>query len=254
MKFNRLILSIFLISLSVMSGCSKKESNIISDGSFITLYETSQDISTFSKPTQLWHNEKDVICIVYAYGYNDSEFVTKMNESLYSKYGKAEDGGFILSYVYPDDFKRGSKSYITLLDSYLNEKNLLGMILLGAPEGTHKSIARMQDSHDGKLNFPVISLFSQDDIVAMEDSADFVLDKSQKSEINGLSTESEQTYIENVPYLIEQCVWYCRIADAPFEKNARLYEIVKNLAKNNKVSRYTDSETGLISINHFVLE
>ena len=38
------------------------------------------------------------------------------------------------------------------------------------------------------------------------------------------------------------------------EKNAELYEIVKKVAVNKRTGRYSDPETGLISINHFVLE
>lgn len=251
-KFSSTVL--FALFSFVLFSCGKNETfSPLKDG-LISLYEAGEDSKYLKEPVQQWHTENACICVVYGYGYNDQNFVSKMNEQLYSKYGNYEDGGFILSYVYPDDFKRGTKSYITLLDSYINDNNLKGLILLGAPEGTYKSIARMQDSRDGKMGFPVISIFSQDDVVAMEDSADFVLDKSQKSEINGLVAETDQEYDESITEIIDTCAWYCRISESSFEKNAKLYEIVKKIAKNRKVGRYTDTETGLVSINHFVLE
>ena len=96
--------------------------------------------------------------------------------------------------------RRGEKTYITNIENELSDKNVKGIILLGAPENTHKAIARMQDSWGGALPYPVFSFFSQDDIIAMEDSADFVLDKAQKAEINGILEEEEQTYIKEIPY------------------------------------------------------
>ena len=243
---------ILLFSLLFFS-CQKEISPVEYDGEIIL--EDADSLSLLlEKPTQTWHTTNKKICILYGYGYNDADFVQQMNEKLSEVFGLSEDGGMILSYVFPDDFKRGSRVYITSLQDLLSDTDLQGIILLGAPEGTHVAIARMQDSWGGSLPFPVFALFPQDDVLGIEDSADFVLDKAQKAQINGIITEEEQSYVGQIPSILINCASYISWTDSPFEKNAKLYEIVKKTCKDLKIERYSDPDTGLISINHFVLE
>lgn len=235
-------------------GCNLNSSSKV-PGDIVSLYDAGDDSKELNEPAQLWHISDECICVLYGYGYNDNSFIATMNNKLYSLYGNYADGGKIYSLVFPDDFKRGSKQYISILYDYLIEKNVKGIVLLGAPEGTYIALAKLQDRFDGKIPYPIISLFSQDDVLAMEYSSDFVLDKAQKAEINGLiKNEEGQDFVKEVPEILQNSVKCISFCDAPFEKNAELYEIVKKISGNKKTDRYSDPETGLISINHFVLE
>ncbi len=246
-----IIVSIFLS----LGGCNVQQRNADFSGGLVTLYDAGKDEAELELPTQRWHENDACICILYGYGYNDSEFVSSMNKTLFARYGSASDGGIIYPLVYPADFKHGTKYYISSLYDHLENKNVQGLIILGAPEGTYSAIARLQDAYDGALPYPVISFFSQDDVLGMEYSADFVLDKEQNAEINGIVTHEEtQDFVAEVPAMLEKSVSILRSSVAPFEKNAKLLELVKLVASGKRVIRYSDPETGLISINHFVLE
>ena len=212
--------------------------------------------SAWAAPSvQLWHPSPERICILFGYGYNSADFTAKMTEELEARYGSAENGGLILPLIFPDDFKRGGKSFSSEFGSLLDAEELRGIILLGAPDGTHKAIARLQDSFCGNVPYPVFSFFSQDDVLAMEDSADILIDKAQKAELDGVvETGTELTFAKEVPELLKNAADVIASSDAPFEKNAGLLALAERLAGGAKISRYIDTETGLVSVNHFVME
>ncbi len=244
----------FLIILSLaLTSCAKKEARSKANTQ-INLLAAESSAELFSEETQLWHATNKRICVLYGYGYNSEDFTSIMNQRLFRKFGSAEDGGLIYPLTFPDDFKRGSRAYITGLAELLSDKELQGIVLLGAPEGTHVAIARMQDSWGGNLPYPVFTLFPQDDVLGIEDSSDFVIDKAQKAEINGILAEEEQSYVHEIPEILENCIRYISYSECAFEKNSKLFEVVKKICGKSKVERYSDPDTGLISINHFVLE
>lgn len=255
MKKTLAIISIFLTAV-IFSSCRKSSAYNFSMSKVVNLLEAGEDAEELKLPTQCWHKSNDCVVVVFGYGYNDEEFVTSMKEKLFETYGDYQNNGRLLPLVFPDDFKHGSRTYITDLASILQDKQVSGMVILGAPEGTHKAIARLQDAHDGILPYPVISFFSQDEILGMEDSADFIIDKAQKAEINGIvSNETTADYVKEVPVYLENALRYADISEGAFTKDAKLFDVVKMITgKKTKLSRYSDSETGLISINHFVIE
>ena len=252
--FSRTGILILTISTAfLIFSCQKDDSAAGTDGE-IVLENAASLTEELEIPSQMWHQTNKKICVLYGYGYNDEDFIQNMNQRLYSRFGSAEEGGLIMNLRFPEDFKRGSKVFITTLQDLLSNVDLQGLILIGAPEGTHIAIARMQDSWGGSLPFPVFALFPQDDVLGIEDSSDFVLDKAQKAEINGIITEEEQSYVHEVPSILENCASFIACSDSPFEKNAKLYEIVRKICRDLKIERYSDPDTSLISINHFVLE
>ena len=89
----------------------------------------------------------------------------------------------------------------------------------------------------------------------MEDSSDILIDKAQKAKIDGMvDNEDELTFVEEVPQILRTAVRIITLSDSPFEKNAALLETAKLLACGTKLERYVDNDTGLVSVNHFVLE
>ena len=228
--------------------CTKKYSRIAENAYYA-------ESSGAESAVQLWHPSMERICILFGYGYNDSEFTEKMIADLEKRYGSSADGGLIIPLIFPDDFKKGGRTYVTELSDLLEDENVCGIILLGAPDGTHKAVARLQDYFGGTLPYPVFSFFSQDDVLAMEDSSDILIDKAQKAKIDGMvDHEDELTFVEEVPQILKTAVHIMALSDSPFEKNAALLEIAKKLACGVKIERYVDADTGLVSVNHFVLE
>lgn len=208
-----------------------------------------------SPSVQLWHPSPERICILFGYAYNGADFTIKMIEELEALYGSAENDGLILPLVFPDDFKRGGKAFVSEFGAMLEAEELRGIILLGAPEGTHKAIARIQDAFGGSAPYPIFSFFSQDDVLAMEDSADILIDKAQKAELDGVVPPGTELSLgKEVPELLKNAAAVIASSDAPFEKNAELIALAERLTSGAKLSRYTDTETGLVSVNHFVME
>ncbi|HAH61303.1 MAG TPA: hypothetical protein DCL73_04320 [Treponema sp.] len=238
----------------VSCGAKKAEADSPDAPVALTVKPAGQDGDDLKLPTQTWHVSDDCICILFGYGYNDADFVRSMTAELYKKYGDAADGGLILSLVFPDNFKRGTKSIAAELPLFVNGKNVRGVILLGAPENTNYGIAHLQDSYDGFPSFPVFSFFSQDDVAGMEGTADFVLDKAQEADIDGaVKDESEQLFVKEAPDMIRRSIKYMLALDAPLPKDKNLSAHLKSIVGKVSVSRYVDPETGLQSVNHFVM-
>jgi len=248
MRFVFYTMTLYALLCAEFYSCTKKYPHTAEN----TCYSERADVES---AVQLWHPSTERICILFGYGYNDADFTAKMTAELEARYGSSADGGLILPLVFPDDFKKGGRTYASELVSMLDGENICGIILLGAPDGTHKAVARLQDSFGGTLPYPVFSFFSQDDVLAMEDSADILIDKAQKAELDGVvETGTELTFAKEVPELLKNAADVIASSDAPFEKNAGLLALAERLAGGAKISRYTDTETGLVSVNHFVME
>ncbi|MBP3709224.1 MAG: hypothetical protein J6I73_02260 [Treponema sp.] len=257
MSINKLIIFIILTicSFSFFS-CNEKKRAIAVDISSeaVSTELAGDDANNLSQKTQTWHVSNDCICILFGYGYNDVQFISSMTETLFELYGSSDDGGLILPLVFPDDFRRGSRSIAAELPLFVSDKNLRGIILLGAPENTHFGLAHVQDSFDGVQSFPIFSFFPQDDISGMEGTADIVLDKAQSANIDGMvGLEAEQTFVKAVPDFVKKSVAYMLAIDAPLAKNSDLLAHVQRIVGNASVRRYVDPQTGLQSINHFIL-
>lgn len=253
MKKSFIIYSFFCL-LAAFSSCGKPRKNLAFAGGLHSSYIPDAADETRA-PTQLWHPSTERLCILFGYGYNNEDFVKNMTAELEFRYGSYLNGGLILPLTFPDDFKRGGKAYISLLASILSEQELLGIVLLGAPDGTHRAIAQLQDSFGGELPCPVFSFFSQDDVIAMEDSADFVLDKLHMAERDSDdSQEHEPEFVKEIPLILKSAVHIIEMSRLPFEKNEELFGVVKKIVGDLKIIRYIDPATGLASINHFNLE
>ena len=250
------ILSGLILTSFFFNSCSlRKERPIISQGE-VQLSQNSEDISEKNIKTQTWQPTIQKIAVIFGYGFNAKDFVDETLKNLETRFGLSKNDGEILPLIYPDDFKNGSRTNISLITKKLSNVELKGILILGAPEGTSVALNRLVDSYGKTSPFPIISAFSQDEILQTEYISTIVLDKDLKAELDGNfeKTEEEQNYIPNLQEFIINSVRLCKNADLPFEKNASLLEFAKKIGKNNKITRYTDTETGLFSINHFYIQ
>jgi len=195
------------------------------------------------------HAEDGEICVLFGYGFNSPNFYSAIIQNLDSLYGLESNGGIIMPVIFPDEIKK-----ISLLREMLDERNIRGVVILGAPEGTNYVFARLQDEYDGKLPYPVFSLFPQDDILGQESTCDFVLEYERKAEEESMEEQILQQIDSDANEIIMRAIAFALNCEEPLSPDTSLHEFVQEIVGKRKVIRYTDSETLIPSSNHFVIE
>lgn len=250
-----LTITIILATTLAFTSCSKKEKTPTDSASNIESVNSQEE----NNSTQ-WQSSKEKICLVYGYGYNSKEFVEKEIARLETKYGisdGSEDSGLIIPLVFPDDFKVGNTGRISKLISLLEDVEIGGVITIGAPEYTNNTLATLRENMTEGNEYPIYTLFPQDDILAIEATSDFVLDKAvtqSADNISQMQNENEQTYIIGIEDIIDNAIDYIFLYEKPLASDSELQFHVSNIAGTKyKITRYIDPETGLSSINHFII-
>ncbi|MBO4547320.1 MAG: hypothetical protein J5700_07060 [Treponema sp.] len=209
-----------------------------------------------------WHPSQKKICVVFGYGYNDKSYVQKIVDELSPKYGLddgTEAGGLLFPLVFPDDFPMGR---ISRLPSLIGERELAGLIVIGAPENTNYAIAKLEDEYSSQetmIPYPVYAFFPQDDVQGIEATANFVVDRAMEgsgaADDESNKEEVVQTQVKDLDKILDSAIEYMLLTQAPLPGNEELIaHVCRVVGKNYKVSRYVDAESGLQSINHFVIE
>ena len=255
---------LFFITLAVCvfvsSSCNKKQQSSIelpqSDEAQVLEPENAVRLSHVSQETKDYLSGKHII-LVLGYGYNDEQFVREITELMDLNYGMEteESEGLVTCFVYPDDFTRAGKIRVSSLTDLIADRTLAGIIIIGAPEGLNIPLAKMQDATEsGKLDYPVFSFFSQDEVLAAEAASDFVVDYALKTD--NMETE-ESSYVPDfdVQEMLLNAVQMMINVRAPLQADANLMPTVQKIIGNERiVKHYFDSETGLMSVNHFIFE
>lgn len=245
-----------LLLVFSLAACSKNnKSNDITHDLQLEIKDVEK--GQISQKTQTWHITNKRILFVIGYGFNDEEQSSDLISFLGQKYGLDENGGLIYPLVYPDSFRHGTRSYATDLTYELEdvEKEYSAVLVLGAPERTHVALARLQDFWEQSVPFPVLSLFPQDDDLGIESTSDIVIEKAQIADMTGTITLDEESLydMDEIKSLLTDSIDYLLCLNGSLTKDSSLQEHVKNLLKDRKFYRYLDPETGLQSINHFVI-
>ena len=220
------------------------------------------------EPVRKWLPVEKHVAILFGYGYNDKSFVDSVCLHLSEEYGLEKENGLILPLVYPDDFiVSGSTARISNLSSMMKDKNCRALITLGAPEYTHKALAKIQDDN---LDCLVFSLFSQDDVLGTEAGSFLVFDFAEEElilsdetddssnteitedAIKSLTNDTELKHLDKMNYLVSKVV---EILKNPSElKNKEILQVATGIfGKDWEVSSFLDADTGLRAKNHFVL-
>lgn len=247
--FRHIIFFVLFISFVSFNSCTKKE--------------VVEEI-----PVQKWTPVEKHIAFLFGYGYNDKAFVDSICSKLAEEYGLEKENGLILPLIYPDDFLvTGSIARISNLYSIVKDKNCRALITLGAPEYTHRALAKIQDEN---LNCTVISLFSQDDILGTEAGSFLVFDfaedelvlsdetenesitEFEEEAITSLTNDTELKHLDKMNFLVSKVVESLK---NPLEiKNKEILQVATGIfGKNWEVSSFLDTDTGLRAKNHFVL-
>lgn len=255
-KFFTILISVCLLSLC--TSCKKNQKQVQFDDSIQLTVQTSTNTDALNSENQKWHITNKKVCVIFGFDFNSPEIVEEYTALLQNRYGLESDGGLIYTMIYPDSFKHGGKSYVSELTAELTntDRDLAGIIILGAPENTHTAFGRLQDYWERSVPFPIYALFPQDDVLGLESTCDFVLDKEQTTDITGNVAPEETTFIKipDAPEILTQCIDYMLEIEGPFIKNNTLPKHIQQMLKNKKIHNYVDPETGIQSINHFILD
>ena len=258
---NRKILTLAVIALAAFLILSCKKVKAFTASASIAQNQASNQnvperLKKISPETKAYLEGKN-IAVILGYGYNDEANVSRITQSLNENFGveTEEKSALISVFVYPTDFMVGGKERISSLPDKIEEKSLAGMIILGAPEGLHIALSKIQDkSENGKIPYPVFTLFSQDDVLGSESTSDFVLDYAHKTNtIEGEVTDFIPDF--DTSKILTNALSKMIELREPLKADNNLMPFVQDLLeKKNTVIRYIDGETGLQSINHFVFE
>ena len=207
---------------------------------------------------QTWHVTNKRICVLFGYDFNNPEVKESLLALLRDNFGLDEDGGLIYPLSYPDDFKHGVRGYASDFAAILQDDDLdlAGIVLLGAPENTHTALAKNQDKWEQNVPYPVIALFPQDDVLGIESTCDIVVDKGQTAGLTGelAPEESDGQIHQNAPEIIIETIKYIQMLDGAPSRTKELQTHMEQMLTNFQFHHYTDPESGLQSINHFVLK
>ena len=249
---NAVLFAVLCLACFIFCSCGqRKKNNDYADLMRLNIKSVPHSVWTNSRA---WSESEKKICIVFGYGYNGDEFISKIKAELSEKYGLAEDGGLIIPLLFPGDFKVSGRDRISMLPEILRDVRLKGIIFLGAPENTHNAVSVFKNLYDGEIPFPIFSFFPQDDVLGMEWTADFVLDEARPQDAVPAMEESV-VVTDEVSLLLDSSVRYMTLLDSPLPPDSDLILHVRAIAeKYGKISRYVDPETGLLSVNHFVLK
>jgi len=255
-KLYYLSVSFSILLVLILSGCKKNIEEEVDTSALQLVIQDSTEKNPFEIERKKWQKTNKRICVIFGYDFNSPEIVESYTQLLSENFGLEEEDGLIYSIIYPDSFKH-ARAYVSELTSFITEcnKDLIGIVILGAPANTHYALGRIQDYWNMNPPFPIFSLFPQDESLGMESTCDFVLDKYISTDITGNAlqdTDSNQT-IKEAPEVLISVINYMRNLQGPFPKDASVQAHVVQMLKGYKIQYYIDPETGLHAINHFVL-
>lgn len=265
MLLKKFIFTLLSLNLFFLFSC-KKQNQEIDTSNVIDLIITDSSESEISHTPSKSNITNKRIIVVLGYGYNEEHISEKIINKLDQNFGLDKNGGLIYPVIYPNDFRMNGRSYVSDLTSLITnfEKDLSALIILGAPERTHIALARIQDSWDMQTPFYMVTMFPQDDVLGIEATCDFVLESTQNDLLNAdltstqnITEESILKYDNKTEEILIDTIEYLSILkeiDFSFQKDNSIYSHVSQMLKNNSVTPYVDPETGISSINHFIVQ
>lgn len=241
----RLLCAVSFILCAAFAGCERQETP---EPENTPVAEGPVAPEPEELPAPSWSSEDGIVLILFGYGFNDEEFLNEARELLSSHYGLFEDGGVVSTVVFPDDLRGRISNFKDIID----ENDVRGIVLLGAPEGTHNMLFRVIDEWDGEPPFNIISLFPQDDVLGQEAACSFVLDSAMNDD--SPLEEQEHTRDRDTLSILDASVEYAALLPFRLERDADLPAHVQFIVGQRRITHYVDGESGIQSVNHFVLE
>jgi hypothetical protein len=212
------------------------------------------------------------VAVLFGYGYSDAHFVASTLAHLQEHFKVSDIHTIVLPLTYPSDFMVGSVGRISSLYKILDENQVCALILLGAPERTYAVLGKLRDGWGQSTGYPVISFFPQDDVLAMEAECDLVIDavgeveseselESEIAAADGKGSDPSARNIDDIPDILINALDYVLSQKIPPDRTnpaaaaaAYATEAANLMGTKWKSLPYVDTESGLHSVNHFIIE
>lgn len=196
------------------------------------------------------------IGLFFGYGYQTEEEQAPVLAELSEEFGLYSEKGLIVPFTFPDVYYTNKKVSSSFIFDYLDGYDLMALIFVGSPDKIHYSLADLQDA---EVDFPVFSIFPQDDVAGTEAGSFLVLDWHASA-----SEEGDEAF-ENAGFSGDLCsILIPLIHTIKTDARSGLHESVslfsealtaelKEHLQNLNIRHYVDPETGIKAYNHFVL-
>lgn len=249
MYFRRIssILAFFCGMLFVFS-CNNSSTKIVLDENTLIIEpkESSEDMN--NKVQSLWTNDEGVVVVLFGYGFNEPSFTNSILLKIKDEFGVENESGLVLPVIFPDDLH----NRISSLNDYLGDRQVRGIILLGAPERTHMALAKIHNDWDSMTPYNIFSFFPQDEALGQEGTCNFVVEyprlHTELSEDTGVVQANDQT----VEIVLNSIRYVAQLPGSiPCDQDLQFH--VQSILKGKKIKPYVDSETGITSVNHFLI-
>lgn len=256
MAAKKIFICVFSAFACLLSGACNKKNPANSEPPEEETVQRAVKLASLDEETAIFLQDKK-IAVVLAHNFNDEDVIDSVVSCLEKNYGVFSDGqdGLVKYYVFPEDFTVSGRVRVSSLFSLLKDEKLAALITVGAPENLYSSIARLEDeSENSSLEYPVIQLFPQDDILGTEAVSKLVLDFTRKPE----TMAEEESSVEinfDVNEILANAIDLVIAGKGQIARDGNLLAAAQKIAGDaHKVSHFVDSETGLKSINHFTFE
>ncbi|OJF77131.1 MAG: hypothetical protein BKP49_03075 [Treponema sp. CETP13] len=255
-KDSYLYVVLICFGIGLFVSCSHKTkaeiSPLILEPQMVQTTEKNQN-SIIKKPGRNFQSVHvgGTVVLLLGYGYNSEDVILDVKDEIKKNFGLSEEDGSLYCLQFPGDFMVGSNGSISLLSKKLENRDIAALLILGAPPGTHKQLAELQDED---CSYPVFSLFSQDDILGTEAGSTIVFDIP--SSRNNMFSEEETVVFEgDICDVILPLIAGVLQGWKSFRNNDyRLYVSDQILSNSGyTVVQYIDPETGIKSENHYIL-
>ena len=270
-KIGRRVFSLIMlvaIAFITFSGCEKKQTrpDIVDEPDPNIIVERPNAMVPKWLPGDYPH-----IAVVLGAGYEKEETSAPVLEYFTDEFGLAEDGGLIETYFFPDEYLNGKRIKVSFLTDTMKDKNIIGLVLLGAPDRTYHALMDLTESG---ISYPVWSIFpvtyTTDEILGTECGSFFVLD--YKEYVDGQNSEPDsmlmddlvngsKKYKGNIGDLLTPVIHYIKkTADvmnnpySPGDAAKYLSEAYSDIFSDCSLSRFIEPESSLPALNHYVLE
>ena len=244
---------IFITSLTLLLftfGCKKPEIQVSDDLMTLQINESEENIENLKTKIHKAPESTKKLYILLGYGFNTAKNQKTILSLLDENFGLDENGGLIVPVIFPDNLHSRIMNFYDIVKG----KDSYGIILLGAPERTNFMLEKVLDEWDEYTEQNIFSFFPQEETLGQEANCTALIDYERHITSDNHNLEEEVLKIDSSFYsMLLSTIEYMIYAPGVFEKNTELYEHVKQMLSTNTLKHYTDAESNLTSINHFII-
>lgn len=248
----KIILCVCLLTV-LLAGCKKQDSDASSIDADAQIPIPEEEIVELPK----WiPGDYPRIGIFFGYGYQTEEEQAPVLAELAEEFGLEKDNGLIIPFTFPDVYYTNKKVSSSFIFDYVDNYDLMALILVGSPEKIHYSLADLQDA---EVTYPVFSIFPQDDVVGTEAGSFLVIDWEASASEEGDENLENAGFTGNLCSILTPLIHTIKSSTrSGLHENAA--EFADELALEIKehmpdltIKHYVDPETAIKAFNHFVL-